>query len=91
MAISELEAIIGRSVFMHPPRAALQARLVLLTYAAGFDVSVVIKHEIQLVLGIFNRHSWSHVSIFVPGHIVLAEHKVMFNFIFILNITVVQR
>ncbi len=29
--------------------------------------------------------------LFVPGHIVLAEHKVMFNYIFILNFTVVQR
>ncbi len=73
--ISELKAITGRSVIMHPRRAAL-ARLVLLTFAAGSDVSVVIKHEI--VLGIFNRHSWSHEStvFFVPSHIVLAEHKV---------------
>ncbi len=36
--------------------------LVLLTFAAGSDVSVVIKY-IQLVLCIFNRHSWSHESI----------------------------
>ncbi len=46
----------------YTPRAAL-ARLVLLTFAAGSDVSVVIKHEIQFVLGIFNRHLWSHESI----------------------------
>ncbi len=39
------------------------ARLVLPTFDAGSDVSVVTKHEIQLVLGIFNRHSWSHESI----------------------------
>ncbi len=62
MPISELQAITGRLVLMYPPRAAL-ARLVLLTFAAGSDVSVVIKHEIQFVLGIFNRHSWSHKSI----------------------------
>ncbi len=54
--------ITGRSVLMYPSRAAL-ARLVLPTFAAGSDVSVVIKHEIQFVLGIFNRHSWSHESI----------------------------
>ncbi len=34
-------------------------QLVLPTSAAGSDVSVVIKHEIQFVLGIFNRHSCS--------------------------------
>ncbi len=38
------------------------AQLVLPTFAAGSDVSVI-KHEIQFVLGIFNRHSWSHDSI----------------------------
>ncbi len=52
----------GCSVLMYPHRAAL-ARLVLPTFAAGSDVSVVIKHEIQFVLGIFNRNSWSHESI----------------------------
>ncbi len=49
-----------RTVYLH--RAAL-ARLVLLTFAAGSDVSVVIKHEIQFVLCIFNRNSWSHETI----------------------------
>ncbi len=39
------------------------ARLVLLTFAAGSDVSEVIKHERQFVWGIFIRHSWSHESI----------------------------
>ncbi len=61
MLISELQAIIRRSVLMYPPRTAL-ARLVLLTFATGSDVSVI-KHEIQFVLGIFNRRLWSHESI----------------------------
>ncbi len=61
-------------------------RLVLPTFAAGSDVSVVIKHEIQFVLGIFNRHSWSHELLFGPGNIVLAEHKVMFNFIYLFEL-----
>ncbi len=39
--------------------------------------------EIQFVLGIFNRHSWSHESNIFSGHIILAEHKVMFNFIYL--------
>ncbi len=39
------------------------AWLVLPTFAAGSDVSVVIKREIQFVLCIFNRHLWSHESI----------------------------
>ncbi len=39
------------------------ARLVLPTFATGSDVSVVIKIEIQFVLGIFNRHSRSHESV----------------------------
>ncbi len=47
MPISELQVITGRSVLMYPPRASL-ARLVLPTFAAGSDVSVVIKHEIRL-------------------------------------------
>ncbi len=59
---------------MYPPRAAY-ARLVLLTFAAGSDVSVVIKHEIQFVLCIFNRHCGLMNLLFVPG-IVLTEHKV---------------
>ncbi len=62
MQILELQAIIGRSVLMYLPRAAL-ARLVFPTLATGSDVSVVIKHEIQFVLGIFNRHLWSHEAI----------------------------
>ncbi len=62
MPISELQAITGCSVLMYPPRAA-SARLVLTTFADGSDVSVVSKHEIQFVLGIFNRHLLSHESI----------------------------
>ncbi len=42
MLISKLQAITGCSVLMYPPRAAY-ARLVLPTFAAGSDVSVVIK------------------------------------------------
>ncbi len=70
MPISELQAITGRTVLMYPPRAAL-ARLVLPTFAAGSDVSVVIKHEIQFVSGIRGLMN----LLFVPGSIILAEHK----------------
>ncbi len=62
MPILELQAITGRSVLMYPPREAL-AQLVLPIFSADSDDSVEIKHEIQLFLGIFNRHSWSHESI----------------------------
>ncbi len=41
---------------MYPPRAA-SPRLVLLTSAAGSDVSVVVKHEVKFVLGKSNRQS----------------------------------
>ncbi len=39
------------------------AWLVLPTFPAGSDISVVMKHEIQSVVCIFNRYSWSHESI----------------------------
>ncbi len=41
---------------MYPPRAA-SLRLVPLTFAAGSDVSVVVKHEVKFVLGKYNRQS----------------------------------
>ena len=41
----ELHAISGSSVIMYPPRA-VSTRLVLLTFAAGSDVSLVVKHKI---------------------------------------------
>ncbi len=66
---------------MFPLRAAY-ARLVLTTFTAGSDVSVVIKHEIQFI---FNSVRGLMNLLFVPGRIVLAAHKVMLNF------TVVQR
>ncbi len=53
--------ITWRSVLVYP--VLVLAPLVLPTFAAGPDVSVVIKHEIQFVWGIFNRHSWFHESI----------------------------
>ncbi len=52
----ELHAITGRSMLLFLPRAA-SPRLVLLTCTAGSDVSVVVKHKIQFVLGKSNRHS----------------------------------
>lgn len=53
------------------------ARLVLPTFSAGSDVCVVIKQEIHFVLG---RLYLTCISgpmnlLFVPGHVVLAEHK----------------
>ncbi len=60
MPISELQVITGHSVLMYPPRAAL-AQLVLPTFAAGSDVSVVIKRE--SISFVYNSHSWSHESI----------------------------
>lgn len=70
MRILELQAITERSVLMYPVRAAL-ARLVLPTFAARSDVSVVIKHEMQFVLGWLYLTgirgliicSWSHETI----------------------------
>ncbi len=52
----ELHAITGRSVLMYPPRA-FSPRLVLLTSAAGSDISVAVKHEVKLVFGLSNRQS----------------------------------
>ncbi len=60
------------------------AQLVLTTFATGSDVSVVIQNEIQFIFleyltgvrGIMNL-------LYVPGHIVLAELKVMFNFLYL--------
>ncbi len=50
--------ITGCSVLMYPPRAFSQrVTLVLLTSAAGSDVSVVGKHEVKFVLGRSNRKS----------------------------------
>ncbi len=54
--------ITGRSVLMYPPRAAL-AWLVLPTFAAGSDVSVVIKHEIRL--------TELFAFVFISSHIIL--------------------
>ncbi len=67
------------------------ARLVLLTFAAGSEVSVVIKHEIQFVWGIFNRHSWSHESIICSWSYRFWLSKKVYLHIFILYFTVVQR
>ncbi len=51
------------------------ARLVLLTFATGSNVSVVIKHEIQFVLVYLTGIRGLINLLFVPDHIVLAEHK----------------
>ena len=50
----QLHAISGSSELMYTPRA-VSTRLVLLTFAAGSDVSLVVKHKIQFVLGKSNR------------------------------------
>ncbi len=60
--ITELQVIVRRSVLMYPHTAAL-ARLVLPTLAAGSDVSVVIKHEMQFVLCfIINRYFPAYIT-----------------------------
>ncbi len=74
MPISEIQAITGRSVLMYPPRAAL-AWLVLLTFATGSDVSVVINMRYNSfwvyltgIRGLMN-------ILFVPCHIVWLSTK----------------
>ncbi len=68
---------------MYPPRAAL-ARLVLLTFGVGSDVSVVIKHERYNSFWVYLTGIRGLINLLcVPGHIVLAEHKVMFIFIYL--------
>ncbi len=49
-------------MIVYPPRAAL-ARLVLPTFAAGSDVSVVIKQEMQFILCfIVNRYFPAYIK-----------------------------
>ncbi len=82
MPILKLQAITRRSALMYPPRAAL-ARLVLTIFAAGSDVSVVINMRYNSFwVYLTGIHGLMNL-LFVPGHIVLAEHKVMFNFIYL--------
>ncbi len=74
MPISEPHAITGAQcscIRIEQP----YARLVFLTFATGSNVSVVIKHEIQLILVYLTGIRGLINLLFVPGHIVLAEHK----------------
>ncbi len=86
MPILELQAITWCSVLMYLHRAAF-AWLVLPTFAAGSDVSLVIKHDIHFVWVYLTGICGLMNLLFVPGHVVLTEHKVMFNFIYVYRST----
>ncbi len=60
------------------------AQLVLTTFATGSDVSVVIQNEIQFIFLEYLTGVCGLINLlYVPGHIVLAELKVMFNFLYL--------
>lgn len=65
-------------MLLYPQRAAL-AQLVLLTFSAGSDVSVEIKHEIKFVFGwlyLTGIHDLMNL-LFVHDHIVSVKQKVV--------------
>ncbi len=50
-------------------------RLVLLKFAAGSDVSVVVKHEVKFVLGISNISFWLSTQLCFINYLFINRHK----------------